>query len=37
MTREKRPALIMANAFLETDLEETEGGGLDGLRAREIV
>ncbi|SDO34306.1 hypothetical protein [Afipia sp. GAS231] len=35
--REAIKALIVANTFLETDLEETEGGGLDGLRAREIV
>lgn len=32
--REAVKALILANYFLETELGETEGGGLDGLRAR---
>jgi hypothetical protein len=33
--REAVKALIVANQFLETDLEETTGCGLDGVCARE--
>jgi hypothetical protein len=35
--REAVKALIVANHFLETDLEETEGGGLNGVCARKVV
>jgi hypothetical protein len=35
--REAVKALIVANAFLETELEETESGSLDGLCAMQIA